>query len=242
MTETAAAHDPPNQPPRHIAIIMDGNGRWASARGLPRAEGHRRGADAARRVVEAAAKHGVQYLTLYSFSSENWSRPAEEVDDLMGLLRWRLRSEVADMHKQGVRLKVIGERERLPSDIARLINDAEAMTAENDRITVIMALSYGGRGDIVNAVRRVVMDGVPATDIDEAVIQGRLSTDGVPDPDLLIRTGGEQRISNFLLWECAYAEFYFSNAMWPEFDEAHLLEAVAAFHNRERRFGGLKAG
>ena len=227
--------------PRHVAIIMDGNGRWAAARGLPRSEGHRRGADAARRAVEAAAKHGVDYLTLYSFSSENWSRPAEEVADLMGLLAWKLRSEVADLHREGVRLRVIGDRARLPADVARLIAKAETLTAENDRICVTMALSYGGRDDIVAAARALIRDGVAAEDVDEAAVMRRLSTAGAPDPDLLIRTGGEQRISNFLLWECAYAELLFSNVMWPDFGESDLLDAIAAYRGRERRYGGLDA-
>lgn len=232
--------EPPQ--PRHIAIIMDGNGRWAAARGLPRKEGHRRGADAARRTVEAAVKLGVEYLTLYSFSSENWSRPAEEVSDLMGLLAWKLRSEVADMHKQGVRLRVIGDRRRLPQDVAVLIEKAEALTADNRRITVTIALSYGGRDDLVAAARQLVEEGVPAAAIDDAAFASRLSTAGVPDPDLLIRTGGEQRVSNFLLWECAYSELLFSDVMWPDFGETELADAIAAFAGRERRFGGLRAG
>jgi undecaprenyl diphosphate synthase len=228
--------------PQHIAITMDGNGRWASARGLPRAEGHRRGADAARRVVEAAAKFGVQHLTLFSFSSENWSRPQDEVQDLMGILRWRLRSEVADMHKQGVRLRVIGDRARLPTDIAKLIDDAEAITDANRRITVTMALSYGGRNDLVQATKRLVADGLTPDQIDEAAIAERLSTAGSPPPDLMIRTGGEMRISNFLLWECAYAEFLFSDVMWPDFGADELAAAIESFQGRERRYGGLRAG
>ena len=221
---------------------MDGNGRWASAHGLPRAEGHRRGADAARRVVEAAAKFGVKHLTLFSFSSENWSRPKDEVQDLMGILRWRLRSEVADMHKQGVRLRVIGDRARLPTDIAKLIDDAEAMTDANRRITVTMALSYGGRNDLVQAARRMAADGLTPDQIDEAAITERLSTAGSPPPDLMIRTGGEMRISNFLLWECAYAEFLFSDVMWPDFGADELAAAIESFQGRERRYGGLRAG
>jgi undecaprenyl diphosphate synthase len=229
-------------PPQHIAITMDGNGRWASARGLPRAEGHRRGADAARQVVEAAAKFGVKHLTLFSFSSENWSRPQDEVQDLMGILRWRLRSEVADMHKQGVRLRIIGDRARLPTDIAKLIDDAEAMTDGNRRITVTMALSYGGRNDLVQAAKRMAADGLTPDQIDETAIAERLSTAGSPPPDLMIRTGGEMRISNFLLWECAYAEFLFSNVMWPDFGADELAAAIESFQGRERRYGGLRAG
>lgn len=221
---------------------MDGNGRWASARGLPRNEGHRRGADAARRTVEAATKLGVKYLTLYSFSSENWSRPAAEVTGLMALLRARLRAEVAEMHESGVRLKIIGERERLPRDIATLVDKAEELTAGNQRITVTMALSYGGRADLTNAARRLVADGLTPNQVDEAALAARLSTADAPDPDLLIRTGGEQRVSNFLLWECAYAEFVFSDVMWPEFGEDELARAIATYHGRERRYGGLRAG
>lgn len=229
-------------PPRHIAIIMDGNGRWAAARGLPRKEGHRRGADAARAIVEAATKFGVAQLTLYSFSSENWSRPADEVSDLMGILAWKLRSDVAEMHKQGVRLRIIGDRRRLPQDIAGLIGKAESLTAANTRITVVIALSYGGRDDLVAAARRLVEDRVAPEDIDAAALASRLSTADMPEPDLLIRTGGEQRISNFLLWESAYSELYFSDVMWPDFGEAELGQAIAAFNNRERRFGGLRVG
>lgn len=240
MTETGLLEQPP--PPRHVAIVMDGNGRWATARGLPRREGHRQGADAARRTVEAAAKLGIEYLTLYSFSSENWRRPADEVNDLMGLLRWRLRSEVAEMHQEGVRLLVIGDRARLPSDLVTLIEKAEALTRDNARITVVIALSYGGRDDLVAAVRKVVKDGVPADAVDEGAIASRLSTAGVPDPDLVIRTGGEQRLSNFLLWECAYAELMFTDVMWPDFGEGPLTQAIDAFRARDRRFGGLKAG
>lgn len=242
VTEGATPETAAGATPRHIAITMDGNGRWASARGLPRKEGHRRGADAARRTVEAAAKLGVEYLTLYSFSTENWSRPAEEVSDLMGLLAWKLRSEVADMHEKGVRLRVIGDRRRLPRDVAKLIDKAEALTRDNTRITVTMALSYGARDDLLGAVRRVVEDGVAPDDIDADAVASRLSTAGTPDPDLMIRTGGEQRISNFLLWECAYAEFLFSDVMWPDFGEAELADAIAAFAGRERRYGGVRAG
>lgn len=240
MTEPSI--NTPAAPPRHIAVIMDGNGRWAAARGLPRNEGHRRGAEAARAIVEAAGKFGVEQLTLYSFSSENWSRPAEEVSSLMSLLAWKLRSDVAEMHKEGVRLRVIGDRRRLPDDIAQLIEKAETLTASNTRITVVIALSYGGRDDLVAAARRLVEDGVPAEDVDATSFSDRLSTAGMPPPDLLIRTGGEQRISNFLLWEMAYTELLFSDVMWPDFSENDLGEAIAAFNARDRRFGGRRVG
>ncbi len=228
-------------PPRHVAIIMDGNGRWASARGLPRTQGHRRGAEAVRRTVEAAAELGIGYLTLFGFSSENWNRPAAEVSDLMGLLRRYLQSEIADLHKEGVRLRVIGERERLADDIVRLIEDAEARTAGNTRINVTVALSYGGRQEIAAAARRLAADvaagRLSLDDLGEADFGARLSTAELPDPDLLIRTSGEQRISNFMLWQCAYSELVFTETLWPDFGKDDLLGALRDYRNRERRYG-----
>lgn len=228
-------------PPRHVAIIMDGNGRWASARGLPRTQGHRRGADAVRRAVEAAAELGIEYLTLFGFSSENWKRPAEEVSDLMGLLRRYLQSEIAELHKEGVRLRVIGERRRLEGDIVRLIEDAERRTETNTRINVTIALSYGGRQEIAAAARSIAEDvaagRMTAQAIDEAVFGARLLTSDIPDPDLLIRTSGEQRISNFMLWQCAYSELVFVSTLWPDFGKDDLLTALRDFQNRERRYG-----
>ena len=232
---------PAGVPPRHVAIIMDGNGRWAAARGLPRTQGHRRGADAVRRTVEAAAKLGIEYLTLFGFSSENWNRPAAEVSDLMGLLRRYLQSEIAELHRNGARLRVIGDRRRLAADIVRLIEDAEARTANNTRINVTVALSYGGRQEIAGAARRLaaeVAEGrLDLEDIDEQTFSARLLTYGLPDPDLLIRTSGEQRISNFLLWQCAYSELVFSSTYWPDFGEDDLEAALRDFQNRERRYG-----
>jgi undecaprenyl diphosphate synthase len=233
--------NPAGVPPRHVAIIMDGNGRWAAARGLPRAQGHRRGADAVRRTVEAAAELGIEYLTLFGFSSENWNRPAEEVSDLMGLLRRYLQSEIAELHKEGVRLRVIGDRRRLAPDIVRLIEDAEARTAGNTRINVTVALSYGGRQEIAAAARQLAADvaegRLSAEGIDEQAFSTRLLTYGLPDPDLLIRTSGEQRISNFLLWQCAYSELVFSSTYWPDFGKDDLEAALRDFQNRERRYG-----
>lgn len=227
--------------PAHVAIVMDGNGRWAKARGLPRAEGHRRGAEAARRAVQCAVDFGVRYLTLFSFSSENWNRSPAEIEDLMGLLRWYLRSETAELHKNNVRLKVIGERSRLAKDIVELIEHAEATMDGNTGLTLILALSYGGRQDIVTAARvlaRQVAEGVLAEDaIDETLFSRFLATGGIPDPDLLIRTSGEQRISNFLIWQLAYTEFVFSNVLWPDFGEAHFKEAIDEFRRRDRRYG-----
>ncbi|CAA7617040.1 isoprenyl transferase [Magnetospirillum sp. SS-4] len=242
--EPAPSHAGPPPPPTHVAIIMDGNGRWAKARGLPRTAGHKRGAEAVRRTVEAAREMGVSYLTLYGFSSENWKRPAGEVSDLMGLLRLYLRSEVAALHKNGIRLKVIGDRNRLGADIVRLIDEAEAKTAANVALTLVLALSYGGRQEMVEATRRIAADvaaGRLAPDaIDEGVVAGHLFTAGIPDPDLIIRTSGEQRISNFLLWQGAYAELVFMETLWPEFGRAELENAIRDYHGRDRRYGATK--
>jgi undecaprenyl diphosphate synthase len=231
----------PRPIPRHIAIIMDGNGRWAQARGLPRIAGHRRGAEAARRAVIAAAELGVPYLTLFGFSSENWRRPSGEIQDLMGLLRHYLRGEIAELHRNGVRLKVIGELGRLDRDIIEMIEHAEAMTRDNARITVTIALSYGGRAEIVAAVRAIaqrVQSGSLASEaIGEDCFARHLFTANLPDPDLLIRTSGEQRISNFLLWQSAYSEFVFTKTLWPDFSKRDLEEAIDEFCGRERRYG-----
>ena len=227
--------------PRHIAIIMDGNGRWAQARGLPRIAGHRHGAEAARRAVTAAAELGVPYLTLFGFSSENWRRPSGEIQDLMGLLRHYLRGEIAELHRNGVRLRVIGELSRLDPDILEMIERAEAMTRDNARITVTIALSYGGRAEIVAAVRaiaqRVQSGSLAAAAIDEDCFARYLFTAGLPDPDLLIRTSGEQRISNFLLWQSAYSELVFTKTLWPDFSKHDLEEAIDEFCGRDRRYG-----
>jgi undecaprenyl diphosphate synthase len=232
---------PPPRLPRHVAIIMDGNGRWAQARGLPRIAGHRQGADAVRRTLVAAGELGIPYLTLFGFSSENWKRPPDEIESLMGLLRHYLRSEIAELHRHGVRLRIIGERDRLAGDIAGLIRNAEILTCDNDKMNLTIALSYGGRAEIVAAARAIaaeVMAGKLALDrIDEAAIGRHLFTSELPEPDLLIRTSGEQRISNFLLWQCAYAELVFTKTLWPDFGRADLEQAVADFGGRERRYG-----
>jgi len=231
--------------PAHVAIIMDGNGRWAQRRGLPRTAGHRRGADAARIAVRAAAAHGVRYPPLYGLSSENWKRPADEVEELMGLLRFYLRSEIADLHKEGIRLRVIGDRSRLAPDIVNLIEDAERLTANNATLTLLIALSYGSRAEIANAARQLAEDAVAGRirpyEIDEATLAGRLFTVGVPDPDLLIRTSGEQRISNFLLWQLAYTEFVFLDTLWPDFSEKDFARAIKEYHGRDRRYGATGA-
>lgn len=230
--------------PKHIAIIMDGNGRWAQARGLPRLVGHQQGVEAVKRTIRAARDLGVQYLTLYTFSSENWKRPEEEVTGLMGLLRRYLKEEIAEFHKENGRLKIIGERAKLPKDIAKLADEAEKLTAGNTGITITMAISYGGRQEITEAVKNIakrVVDGSLSIEaIDEKIIADSLYTAGIPDPDLLIRTSGEQRISNFLLWQIAYAEFMFTDVMWPDFGKEHLEKAIESFGKRERRFGNIK--
>lgn len=227
--------------PEHVAIIMDGNGRWAAARSLPRIAGHRAGAQAVRRVLEAATRQGVKWLTLYAFSSENWGRPEEEVTDLMGLLRFYLRNELAALHKQGVRIRVIGALDRFAPDLRTELDKAVITTAGNTRLNLTVALSYGGRDEIVRAARALMRDAAagridPAA-LDEAAFAARLDTAGTPDPDLVIRTSGEQRVSNFLLWQSAYAEFVFPEVFWPDFNETHLQQAIAAYAGRERRYG-----
>lgn len=225
----------------HIAIIMDGNGRWASARHLPRTLGHRAGIEAVRRTLKAAKDLPISHLTLYSFSAENWRRPAPEIEELMGLLRFYLRSELASMHKEGIRVKIIGERKKLPSDIVDLIDHAEDLTHDNKSLTLTLALSYGGRQEITAAAhglaKAVERGQLQADAIDEHVFQSFLLTGGIPDPDLIIRTSGEKRISNFLLWQSAYAEFVFLDTLWPDFGAEHLADAIEEYQRRERRYG-----
>jgi undecaprenyl diphosphate synthase len=230
-------------PPAHVAIIMDGNGRWASKRLLPRFEGHRRGVEALRRTVRAAGDIGIRYLTVYSFSSENWSRPKAEIEDLMGLLKRFIRNDLAELHASNVRVRVIGERGDLDGEISNLLAEAEDLTAANSGLTLVVAFNYGSRHEIAVAARRLAEDAVagrldPAA-IDGAALAARLDTADIPDPDLVIRTSGEMRLSNFLLWQAAYAEFVFLPILWPDFDRAALEAAIAEFAGRERRFGGL---
>lgn len=236
MAETA-----PSSVPQHVAIIMDGNGRWATMRGLPRVKGHREGASAVRRTVEAAITNGVRYLTLFAFSSENWQRPPSEVKDLTFLLKHYLRSELDELHAQGVQLKVIGERERFGKTLVQELSKAEQKTAENQKLTLVLALSYGGRGEIVAALRRIMASGMRAEELNEQNFSTFLDTAGIPDPDLVIRTSGEQRISNFLLWQLAYAEIWFTNALWPDFGADDFAKALADYAGRERRFGARPA-
>ena len=223
--------------PRHVAIIMDGNGRWAKARGLHRSEGHRAGYENLRRVVAAAAEAGVEYLTLFAFSTENWDRPSEEVTGILSLAAEVIKVETEDLHRNGIRVKHVGRLDRLPESLQNEIRDSVELTRQNTGMTLGVAFDYGGRYDIVQAVQRIIKAGVPAEEIDEDLLSGYLFTSSVPDPDLVIRTGGEFRISNFLLWQSAYAEFYSSDVFWPEFDGKELHRAFQVYTGRERRFG-----
>ena len=231
--------------PRHVAIIMDGNGRWASARGLPRGEGHRRGVEALRKTVRAAGEMGISYLTIFSFSAENWTRPASEIRDLMGLLRRFIRNDLAELHQNRVKVRVIGERSDLDPDIRRLLEEAEELTKDNDKLTLVVAFNYGARQEIARAAAKLAAK-VKAGEIDPSAVTAdaigqNLDAPDLPDPDLIIRTSGEQRLSNFLLWQSAYSELVFVPTYWPDFDRAALEGAIAEYHRRERRFGGLIA-
>ena len=223
--------------PRHIAIIMDGNGRWAKRRLMPRVAGHRKGVEALRGVIRACAERGVSHLTVFAFSSENWRRPQEEVTLLMELFMRALENEVAKLHENGIRFRVIGDLAGFSERIQALIRDAEALTRNNTRLTFTVAANYGGRWDIVQALKKLMAAGVAAEDVDEAALAQQLSMADAPEPDLFIRTGGEQRISNFLMWQLAYTELYFTDALWPDFDAAALDAAIASYRKRERRFG-----
>jgi undecaprenyl diphosphate synthase len=229
--------------PVHVAIIMDGNGRWAARRGFPRFEGHRRGVEAVRRTVKASIELGIRYLTIYSFSSENWSRPATEIAELMGLLRRFLRNDLADLHAQHVRVRIIGERTGVSPDICRLLDEAEALTKDNAGLTLVIAFNYGGRQEIAGAARALAKAAAAGTidpeTVDQRSFEQFLKTSGTPDPDLLIRTSGEERLSNFLLWQLAYAELVFLPVLWPDFEKSDLQQAISLFQGRNRRFGGL---
>ena len=231
--------------PRHVAIIMDGNGRWAAARGLPRVEGHRRGVEALRRTVRAASDLGISFLTIFSFSSENWSRPQSEIKDLLMLLRRFIRNDLADLHKSNVRVRIIGEREALDRDIRLMLQEAEDLTRNNTALTLVVAFNYGARQEIARAARRLaaeVAGGRLAADaISPELLARNLDAPDVPDPDVIIRTSGEQRLSNFLLWQAAYSELVFVPTNWPDFDRSTLEAAIIEYRRRERRFGGLIA-
>ena len=228
--------------PRHVAIIMDGNGRWAKQRGLPRIAGHKAGAEAVRRAMQAAVDHGVEVLTLYAFSSENWRRSAEEISDLTGLMRFYLERELATLHDEGVRLRLIGDYSAFGPELVERLDRAISHTAQNDRLTLVVALNYGSRAEIAAAARslaeKVVAGEIGAETIDENSVDAQLQTHGLPELDLLIRTSGEERLSNFLLWQAAYAELMFVDTLWPDFGEDEFAEALERFAARERRFGG----
>ncbi|MSP88402.1 MAG: isoprenyl transferase [Alphaproteobacteria bacterium] len=244
MVEARPSTQAATAPPAHVAIIMDGNGRWARARGLPRTAGHKQGAESVRRAVRGATELGISYLTLFGFSSENWKREPAEVEDLMGLLRLYLRKEIAELHAEGVRMRIIGDRRRLARDIVALIEHAEEATRANTSLNLTLALSYGGRAEIVEAARRLAIaaksGALDPAAIDETGFANELTTAGIPDPDLLIRTSGEKRISNFLLWQCAYAELMFVDTLWPDFGKRELEDAVREFSRRERRYGAAQ--
>jgi undecaprenyl diphosphate synthase len=223
--------------PRHVAIIMDGNGRWAKRRLLPRIAGHRRGAEAVRATVRACAERGIEYLTLFAFSSENWRRPAEEVALLMQLFKRALANEVAKLHENGVRLKVIGDLSKFDPTIRKLIDKGERLTQSNRQLTLTIAANYGGRWDILQAMNRFIKENPQGGEVSEDSLSRYLSMSYAPEPDLFVRTGGEERISNFLLWQLAYTEFHFTETLWPDFDGAALDEAIASYRRRERRFG-----
>ncbi len=223
--------------PAHIGLIMDGNGRWARQRGLPRLAGHRAGVENIRRVLEASVRFGVEIVTIYAFSTENWGRPRSEVQGLLNLLYRALQDEVAKLHANGVRLRHIGRLERLPENLRQGVLEAIELTKDNDRIVLNVAFDYGGRLEIVDAVRKIVSDGLTPEQITDEVFAGYLYTAGQPDPDMIIRTGGEYRLSNFMLWQAAYAEYYSTPVYWPDFDETELYKALVEFNRRERRFG-----
>ena len=233
----------PSTVPAHVAIIMDGNGRWANARGLPRAMGHRKGVEAVREAVKTAAECGISYLTLFAFSSENWSRPQSEVSDLMGLLKTFIRRDLVELHRENVRVRIIGDRQGLKHDIRSLLEEAEQMTAGNTKLTLVIAFNYGSRDEIARAtaaIARDVAEGrLNAESITPEMISARLDTSGMPDPDLIIRTSGEERLSNFLLWQAAYSEFLFVPEYWPDFDRQRFFSAIEQYATRDRRFGAL---
>ena len=232
--------------PQHVAIIMDGNGRWAKARGLPRAAGHERGVEALRRTVEAAPKLGIRYLTVFSFSTENWRRPAAEVSALFGLLKAYVQRDLGRLTREGVRIRILGRRDGLPEDIAGLVDKAERETGSNSDFFLNIAFNYGGREEIIRAAQKLAgaleRGELRLGDVNERAFEGFLDTAGIPDPDLLIRTSGEYRLSNFLLWQAAYAELVFTDVLWPDFDQSTLEQAIAEYQSRERRFGAVSPG
>ena len=227
--------------PTHVAVIMDGNGRWAGGRDLPRIDGHRAGTDNIRRVIEAFAQRGVKFLTLFAFSTENWDRPSDEVQGLIEILREMIDREVERLHSKGVRVRHLGRLDRLPSEIQRSIQNSEELTKHNTGMTLSVAFNYGGRTEILDAIRNIVADGVGPEEITDDLFRSYLYISEIPDPDLIIRTAGEMRLSNFLLWQSAYAEYFTTNVLWPDFDEVHVEQAITAYSQRQRRFGKISS-
>ena len=230
----------PQTPPKHVAIIMDGNGRWATSHGMSRSEGHRAGTENLRRIIEAFIRHGVRYLTLFAFSTENWRRPDYEIRALLEIVDEVIRTEVADLHREDIRLRHIGRLDRLPTELRRSICESIELTKHNSRMTLCVAFDYGGRAEIVDAVRSMIANKVKAEDVSEDLLRQYMYTNEIPDPDLIIRTSGEQRLSNFLIWQAAYAEYYTTPVYWPDFDEAEVDKALEAFGTRKRRFGKVR--
>lgn len=240
MTESPL-NIPVNRLPQHVAIIMDGNGRWALSRGLPRLAGHKAGTENLRRVIRASVKFGVKYLTIYAFSTENWGRPPEEVRGLMYILEEVIDRELAELHKEGVQLRHIGRLERLAPTLQEKVLDAIEVTKNNNRLTLNVAFNYGGRDEIVNAIQNIMKDGIPVEEVTDALVSRYLYTAGVPDPDLIIRTSGELRVSNFLIWQAAYSEWYVTPTYWPDFDEKEYRRALETFAGRDRRYGKVSS-
>ena len=242
--QTPPKTDDPRDPPRHVAIIMDGNGRWATKRGLPRIAGHKRGINSVRKITRHAKARGVKYLTLFAFSTENWLRPKEEVHGLFDLFRYYMRRECRTLAREGVRVRFIGDPSEMPDDIQSMMVEAEAMTAAGEEMTLIVALNYGARAEIARAAQRlatrVAAGEIDAAAIDDAMLAAEMTTAEFPDPDLIVRTSGEQRLSNFLLWQAAYSEFLFVDSHWPDFDEQSFDECLGLYRQRDRRFGGLR--
>jgi undecaprenyl diphosphate synthase len=236
-TQSSDQYRPLDRVPQHVGVIMDGNGRWARQRGLPRIAGHRAGTENLRRVLRAAVEFGIEYLTIYAFSTENWGRPEREVQGLLSILRHVIDREVPKLHEQGVRLRHLGRLERIPPELETRVREAIELTKNNDRLVLNVAFNYGGRTEVVDAVRQIVSEHIPPERVDEALIDSHLYTAGQPDPDLIIRTSGEMRLSNFLIWQAAYAEFYTTPTLWPDFDKDELYKALQDFNRRERRFG-----
>ena len=232
---------PPDKLPLHVAMIMDGNGRWALSRGLPRLAGHKAGTENLRRVIRSTVEFGVKYLTIYAFSTENWGRPLEEVRGLMSILEDVLQKELAELHKEGVQLRHIGRLERLPARLQEQVMDAIEFTKNNDRLILNVAFNYGGRDEIVNAIQKMIKDGIQAQEVNDELVSRYLYTAGVPDPDLIIRTSGELRVSNFLIWQAAYSEWYVTPTYWPDFDKEEYRRALEAFAQRDRRFGKVSS-